>query len=170
MIRHTISANSQYGATLLVALILLLIMTIVGIGASQVSKMQYQMARNTQFQLDMYQVALSENNAQIKVLNSNNKLIEDNLSVFTDQDIDAKDLKMTEQIGGAKKTKADLVSTFKMLGKSNAPPGFSLGVNAMDSTVFQLETNAEIPNSSIRSNQTQGASILSPNSNVMKGE
>lgn len=167
MIRHTISANSQYGATLLVALILLLIMTIVGIGASQVSKMQYQMARNTQFQLDMYQVALSENNAQIKVLNSNNKLIEDSLGVFSDQNIDADDLRMSEKISGVKKTKAELVSTFKMLGKSNAPQGFSYGSKVMDSTVFQLETNAKIPNSSIKSNQTQGASILSPKSPVL---
>lgn len=160
----SIKKQKQKGATLLVALILLLIMTIVGIGASQVSKMQYQMARNTQFELDMYQLALSESNAQANVLNDDNTFVDnntDNQSVVPMADAA---LKLETKVG----TKVDLKSDFQILGSGDAPNGFSLdGKRVMQTIVFKFDTESKIKSSTIRSNQTQGLSMLSPGTPIL---
>ena len=53
-------ARHQEGATLIVSLILLLVLTIVGISTIESVNLQSLMARNSQFQVESYQVALSE--------------------------------------------------------------------------------------------------------------
>ena len=61
-------ARYQEGATLIVSLILLLVLTIVGISTIESVNLQSLMARNSQFQVESYQVALSEIEAQLEAL------------------------------------------------------------------------------------------------------
>ena len=62
--------NKQSGATLIVSLILLLVLTLVGVSAIEDVTLQAHMARNSQFQVHTYQVALSEINGQLSILDT----------------------------------------------------------------------------------------------------
>ena len=61
-----LNRSKQGGATLVVCLVLLLILTIVGVAAIESVGMQSHMARNNQFLVHSYQVALSEIEAVTK--------------------------------------------------------------------------------------------------------
>jgi Tfp pilus assembly protein PilV len=49
-------ANSQRGATLIVGLVLLLVLTVVGVSGMNMATMEINMAANTQFQQDAFQM------------------------------------------------------------------------------------------------------------------
>jgi type IV pilus assembly protein PilX len=49
-------ANSQRGATLIVGLVLLLVLTVVGVSGMNTATMEINMAANTQFQQDAFQM------------------------------------------------------------------------------------------------------------------
>jgi hypothetical protein len=53
---HTGSPRSQRGATLVVGLVLLLVLTVLGVSGMKTATMQVQMSANTQFQQDAFQV------------------------------------------------------------------------------------------------------------------
>jgi len=53
----TVSRASQTGATLVVGLILLLVLTVVGVSGMNTATMEVTMAGNTQFQTDAFQMA-----------------------------------------------------------------------------------------------------------------
>jgi hypothetical protein len=50
------TAASQHGATLIVGLVLLLVLTVVGVSGMNMATMEINMAANTQFQQDAFQV------------------------------------------------------------------------------------------------------------------
>ena len=58
----------QQGAVLMVSLILLLVMTLLGIAAIDLSQLQSQMARNSLLSQYLHQIAYSEIQAQVKAL------------------------------------------------------------------------------------------------------
>jgi type IV pilus assembly protein PilX len=55
--RFAATRASQRGATLIVGLVLLLVLTIVGVSGMNMATMEVQMAANTQFQQDAFQLA-----------------------------------------------------------------------------------------------------------------
>jgi type IV pilus assembly protein PilX len=55
--RHTATRSAQVGATLIVGLVLLLVLTVVGVSGMNTATMQITMAANTQFQQDAFQLA-----------------------------------------------------------------------------------------------------------------
>ena len=59
----------QSGATLIVVMVILLVMTLLGLASTADSRLQLIMARNSQFQTAAHTAALSEINAQIDDIN-----------------------------------------------------------------------------------------------------
>ena len=55
--RHQSTFRSQQGATLVVGLVLLLVLTVLGVSTMNTATMEVQMAGNTQFQEDAFQAA-----------------------------------------------------------------------------------------------------------------
>lgn len=54
---RTLPRRAQTGATLVVGLILLLVLTVLGVSGMNTARMEVQMAGNTQFQQDAFQLA-----------------------------------------------------------------------------------------------------------------
>lgn len=63
------SPRKQSGATLIVVMVILLVMTLLGLASTADSRLQLIMARNSQFQTAAHTAALSEINAQIDDIN-----------------------------------------------------------------------------------------------------
>lgn len=63
------SPCKQSGATLIVVMVILLVMTLLGLASTADSRLQLIMARNSQFQTAAHTAALSEINAQIDDIN-----------------------------------------------------------------------------------------------------
>ena len=61
--------RKQSGATLIVVMVILLVMTLLGLASTADSRLQLIMARNSQFQTAAHTAALSEINAQIDDIN-----------------------------------------------------------------------------------------------------
>lgn len=61
---------NQTGATLIVALIFLVVLTIAGISAMQFSTMEERMASNSQFRNETFQLAQSEIRAELQTFNA----------------------------------------------------------------------------------------------------
>ena len=55
--RHPPLRSRQTGATLIVGLVLLLVLTVVGVSGMNTATMELTMAANTQFQQDAFQLA-----------------------------------------------------------------------------------------------------------------
>ena len=62
--------QKQTGATLIVALIFLVVLTIAGISAMQISTMEERMASNAQFRNETFQIAQSEIRAELQIFNA----------------------------------------------------------------------------------------------------
>ena len=65
----TTPPRKQSGATLIVVMVILLVMTLLGLASTADSRLQLLMARNSQFQTAAHTAALSEINAQIDDIN-----------------------------------------------------------------------------------------------------
>lgn len=66
----TLKPHAQKGATLIVALIFLLVLTAAGLTAMRFSSLEERMASNTQFHNDAFQLAQSEIRAQLQAFNA----------------------------------------------------------------------------------------------------
>lgn len=73
--------NRQKGATLIVVMVLLIVMTFLGLGGMSNSNLQLSMVRNSQMQTSAYTAALTEINAQMNVINSNAQGADDQLII-----------------------------------------------------------------------------------------
>jgi|GEM_PF-2960505 len=75
----TKTIKNQRGATLIVVLVILIVMTFLGLGAMSDTNLQLAMVRNSQFQTGVYTAALTEINAQLDVINNNSESDTDQL-------------------------------------------------------------------------------------------
>jgi len=161
--------SQQQGATLLVAMILLLVMTLIGIGAGDTATMQLQMSRNSQFEQEAYQIALSEIDSQYKsytddlsVLTTalNNYAASDNTDDITQDGVEP--LTGAELLMAAEAAAAGAVQTAELayVGDGAPPTGFTLG--SFVGKRFDLNSEATIANSSIGSSQTLGMNFAAP--------
>ena len=71
MRRLTAQNRAQQGATLIVALVFLLVLTVAGVTAMRFSTFEERMASNTQFRNQVFQQAQSEIRAQLLAFNTN---------------------------------------------------------------------------------------------------
>lgn len=158
--------SRQQGATLLVALILLLVMTLIGVGAGDTATMQLQMSRNSQFEQEAYQLALSELGSQYTSYGKNLDPLTTALNARAG--VDDVTENGVEPLTGAELIMADEATaigaeqtgTLVYSGEGAPPSGFSLG--SFTGKRFDINTDAQIENSSIGSSQTLGINFAAP--------
>lgn len=161
--------RSQQGATLLVALILLLVMTLVGIGAGDTAIMQMQMSRNSQFQQEAYQIALSEIESQYEEFSDdlgplttalNNYADTDNSDDITENGVEP--LTGAELLMASQAAAIDAVQAAELafVGDGAPPSGFTIG--SFVGKRFDLNSDATIGGTSIGSSQTLGMNFAAP--------
>ena len=94
--RLKLSVRRERGATLIVSLILLLILTIVGSSAIDNVSMQVRMTRNAHLEMETYQIALSEIVAQLRQLREDISPLDDALINETTE-MEYEELEMTPE-------------------------------------------------------------------------
>jgi type IV pilus assembly PilX-like protein len=158
--------SRQQGATLLVALVLLLVMTMIGVGAGDTATMQLQMSRNSQFEQEAYQLALSEVGAQYVSYGEDLDPLTTALSATAgvgDVTVDGVEpLTGAELLMAAEATALNAVQTGELVysGDGTPPSGFTIG--SFVGKRFDLNTQATIASSSIGSSQTLGINFAAP--------
>lgn len=146
-------ARHQEGATLIVSLILLLVLTIVGISTIESVNLQSLMARNSQFQVESYQVALSEIEAQLEAL-------EVDLGPLTDAVTEGTETRTGDDIV-MQPDHFDQTVIYTYAGEGLPPPGYSVDIYV--GRLFELNSRAQMDNTGIFSDQTQGLNYAGPN-------
>ena len=148
----TTSISQQRGATLMVSLVLLLVLTVIGISAVHNTSLQSRMSLNSQFQVQAHQVALSEINAQIVDL-------EQDLGVLDDTLLNG----LQERTGDdvfMQPDKYEQTVSFEYQGEGLPPVGYS--VDAYVGRLYELNSRAQLDNTGIFSDQTQGFNYAGP--------
>ncbi len=142
----------QSGAALVVALVLLLVMTILGVAVVDSSNLQGNMSRNSQFRVHSYQVALSEISAQLQDIENNIAALDDALVNGT-----------VNRVGGdIFMQPANFAQTVRIdyIGEGMPPPGYS--VDTYVGRIFEIDSRAQVNNTGIFSDQTQGLNYAGP--------
>lgn len=158
------SLQSQRGAAMIVALIVVTVISLVAMSGMQDSNTQTNMVRNEQLHANAYQVAMSEINAQLDGVNLNDSDEIDNLIVtLISQEVGTFAAQpMLGPDGGSGAFNQTLTqASLCDIDSCTAPPGYSLGGGTR---VLKAEINsvANLSNLTSRSDQTQGFWYLLP--------
>ena len=178
---------NQRGATLVVVLVFLVVMTFLGLGAMNDTNLQLAMVRNSQLQTGVYTVALTEINAQLDAINNNAEADTDQIildlvqsatvinngletrSLTSDSAGDGTDDDFALLLGDVLGADANHYTTDIIIREPNANSflpvtGMSL---SPDSTVkwliMEFDSTASITSTSTQSQQVQGFRYLSAN-------
>lgn len=181
--------KNQTGATLIVVLVILIVMTFLGLGAMSDTNLQLAMVRNSQLQTGVYTAALTEINAQLDQINNNAESDTDQIildlvqtptaldgmtgletrSLSADSGSAPADNDFALLLGEVIGADANFYTTNVVLSEPNANSflpveGMSL---SPDSTVrwlvMEFNSSATIDNTGTRSDQVQGFKYLSAN-------
>jgi type IV pilus assembly protein PilX len=152
-------ASKQRGATLLVSLVLLLLLTIIGISSIEDVSLQSNMVRNSQFKMQAFNIAFSESNAQYDTINQNflSTIIQSNAPYS----YGAAELAM---LSGDNPFQQDVVMNYDgnaggVVAKSASK---AMDLTQFDTYYFSLESNAALTNTGTRSDQVQGIQYIGP--------
>ncbi len=152
-------ARAQRGATMIVVVVILAVMTLLGITAVSDNSMQSAMVRNNQLQMLAYNTALSEINAQIhefNVLLDTQKLLDALADSEGLRELNPGEI--YEQLRGTQFNQ-DVEITFEYEGPSWA--GNEVGT--FRELFYEIESDAILPGTATRSDQVQGISFIAPN-------
>lgn len=149
--------NAQEGATLVVCLIILTILTFLGINAMTDSGLQSAMVRNNQLSLMAYNTALSEINAQINTMSRDNSTL---LDALTDSE-GIREFEFNEIILSSLDHPFSQNLNVQYISEGASWSGNEVGT--FRELFFEIESDATLEGSSTRSDQVQGISYIAPN-------
>lgn len=152
--------NAQRGAALLVSLILLLLLTIIGISSIEDASLQSNMARNSQFKMQAFNVSFSESNAQYNAADEDflaevrraqgatHIYSEDEMAMYS------ADNPFTQNVvlNYTGNTGAYVAKNAKR----------AVGIGDFDTYNYQLDSSASLPNTGTESLQYQGLLYIGP--------
>ncbi|MEE8056241.1 MAG: PilX N-terminal domain-containing pilus assembly protein [Pseudomonadales bacterium] len=169
--RKTQSYRRSQGVILIVSLVLLLAMTLIGIAAIDTTNQDSKMARNTLCARNVYQISLSEVQAQHARLNSDDGLVLGSINNSTNSfsNLDSIGITVagpgtylpdssTETGDPADPYNQEVYIVFS--GNQPPPSGYSLGIYIGKG--YEVNSMASITNTSCNSNQTQGMKRAAP--------
>lgn len=161
--RTTPSYHRSQGAIIIVALVMLLIMTLMGVASLDTTSLQSQMARNSLFAQNLYQASRSEIQAQYIKLQGLAYLESVMTSTFTDNNanlftgITLSDTQAeTHDANDAYEQEVTVVFT----GDGTPPSGYSLGLFVGKN--FQVDSVATVVDTASESDQSQGLNYPAP--------
>ena len=149
--------GTQQGATLVVCLIVLTILTFLGVNAMTDSGLQSAMVRNNQLSLMAYNTALSEINAQINVMNTNTDTL---LEAFRDSE-GLREFEFDEILLSSLDNPFTQNLNLQYLYDGASWSGSEVGT--FRELFFEIESGAQLEGTSTNSNQVQGISYIAPN-------
>lgn len=149
-------SRSSRGMTLIVALVLLLIMSIIGVASVDNGAMQAKMSRNNRFSVEAYEIALSEMRAQYDsfVAQTYSAVITDTVN---DQTMNVTTFFMAPIYNDST---LEQTLTLEYLGAGAPPSGYS--VNSFTGHRFELNSQARFSGTGTFSAQTQGITHIAP--------
>lgn len=151
--------NSQSGATLIVCLVILTILTFLGVNSMTDSGLQSSMVRNNQLRLMAYNTALSEINSQINDMNFN--LNTDSLlDALTDAD-GIREYEFNEILLSTVDHPFTQNLTLRYLRSGTSWTGNEVGT--FRELFYEIESDALLEGTGTRSDQVQGISYIAPN-------
>jgi type II secretory pathway component PulK len=160
--KRTRSYHRSNGAVLLVSLVLLTVMTMIGVAAIDTQTLQSQMARNSLFAQNLYQVSLSEIQAQYYELQGLDYLTEVMNSTTTIDSYPSIELDDAE-VDTYKSDDAYSQSVvISYVGDGAPPSGYSIGL--FEGKNFEVNSVAEVTGTGSESDQTQGLTYPAPKS------
>ena len=149
--------GTQEGATLVVCLVILTILTFLGVNAMTDSGLQSAMVRNNQLSLMAYNTALSEINAQVNVMNTNTDAL---LDALTDSD-GIREFEFNEILLSTLDHPFSQNLNLQYLYEGASWSGNEVGT--FRELFFEIESDATLEGTSTRSDQVQGISYIAPN-------
>jgi hypothetical protein len=155
---HAIT-RQQRGATLLVCLVLLLILTIIGAASVQDVNLQSIMTRNSQFRMQAYNVALSEIDGQFAGLQTDETFLVNALTT----DGGRKVLEEADMAMAGENNPFEQDVAVEFINSSGVVYNFSLG--HFSNYSFEIDSAATLPNTGTTSDQSQGLSFTAPIAN-----
>ena len=153
------SARNQGGATLVVCLVILTILTFLGVNSMTDSGLQSAMVRNNQLSLMAYNTALSEINAQVDNMNLNAQT-DVLLDALTDAD-GLREFEFEEILLSTIDHPFTQGLTIEYLYEGASWTGNEVGT--FRELFFEIESDAALEGTSTRSDQVQGISYIAPN-------
>lgn len=156
---RTHALHHQRGATLLVCLVLLLILTIIGAASVQDVNLQSIMTRNSQFRMQAYNVALSEIDGQFAGLQTDETFLVNALNAEDGQKV----LTEAEMAMAGENNPFEQDVAVEFINSTGVVYGYSLG--DFSNYQFEIDSAATLPNTSTVSDQTQGLSFTAATAN-----
>jgi hypothetical protein len=157
--RITAPLSKESGATLIVCLVILTILTFLGVNSMTDSGLQSSMVRNNQLRLMAYNTALSEINAQIDDMNLNfntNTL----LDALTDSE-GLREFEFEEILLSTVDHPFSQTLALQYLRSGTSWTGNEVGT--FRELFFEIESDALLEGTGTRSDQVQGISYIAPN-------
>lgn len=159
--RNTKPIKNSRGAILLVSLLLLLVMTLIGIGAIDNSLLQGNMARNSFESRSLYQRALSEIEAQYQKMQALPYLEKaEEMTSVIGGDISGMNIVDSQTQTYDPSDSITQNAELKHLGNGPPPSGFS--VELYIGKNYEIDSTAEIAGTGSLSSQTQGLTYPAP--------
>ncbi len=162
------SAKSQRGATLIVALVILGAMTVLGFTSLRNTGLQQSIIKNTQFLMYARNVARTEINGQLDVINTNldtesDPVIQTILDAGINTDFD---IAIPGNPAGLTTSQSAYDQTVTMVMSCESCPaptgGFSFSGAGVMALTARIESRAELNSTAAKSEQSQGYWYLIP--------
>jgi Tfp pilus assembly protein PilX len=159
----------QSGATLLVSLVMLLVLTIIGVSSIEDLSLQNNMTRNSQFKMQAFNTSLSESEAQIPLLFNSIVTLQNAMNASDSiEPIANANLVMPSTANPFLQTvrvihipvATDATDTTGFVQGGVVAGGYSL--DAITKESFELNSIAELLSSGSKSNQLQGFRYTAP--------
>ncbi|WP_027707095.1 PilX N-terminal domain-containing pilus assembly protein [Zooshikella ganghwensis] len=146
--------EKQKGSALIVSLIILIILTVIGFSASRTTVLEERMASNSQNKLKVYQLGISELNAQFVGMRSDpSELVKAIKSKGTPQTQTAKvEDKVT--VGATDKKVSEVDTELTYISDASIPDGEDLPETR--AYRYHLDTEVEVINANVQTDQTLG--------------
>lgn len=156
---HRSPVRKETGATLIVCLVILTILTFLGVNSMTDSGLQTSMVRNNQLRLMAYNTALSEINAQIDDMNFNFNT-DSLLDALTDVD-GLREYEFAEILLSTVDHPFTQTVALQYLRSGASWTGSEVGT--FRELFFEIESDALLEGTGTRSDQVQGISYIAPN-------
>lgn len=154
--------NNQKGAALLVSLIMLLLLTMIGVASIEDTALQSNMARNSQFKMQAFNLSFSEGKAQYENFLESISLLESQYGKSAPYNYPVGDLAMAS----IPNNKFDVSATLKFVNAGGAPLASgstdAMSFGMMERVSYEINSLAELQNTSTKSDQLHGVEYTAP--------
>lgn len=154
--------RNQKGAALLVSLIMLLLLTMIGIASIEDTALQSNMARNSQFRMQTFNLSFSEGQAQYEKFFDSIAILQDQFGKSDPHQFSDAELVMNS----IPDNKIDVSATLSFVNAGGAAlaqnTAQAVSMDLVQSVSYEINPVAELKNTSTKSDQIHGLDYIAP--------